>query len=139
MGMFDILDMDTPYIKMAKDLQEQEGTNYDAVDNKYDAMRHIAAAIEMYGEYPDFLVDIPMYANEIFTGDSLESRLNDVHNNQIGEAIANDFTKEEIEEMSREEIFGIARKYVEDSLDPDFSTAIPSDLMPQFIYGATRK
>lgn len=139
MGMFDFLNMPRPYIDMAKALQKEEGTNYDAVDNKYDAMRHIAAAIEMYGEYPDLLMDIPLYANEVFSGDTLEARMNDVHNNNIGKAIASDFTKEEIEMMTPEDIFGIAQKYVEDSLDPDFSTAIDPDLMPQFIYGATKK
>jgi hypothetical protein len=138
-SLFGFLGMPKQYSALAKDLQEEEGTNYDTVDNKYDAMRHIASTIEMYGEYPDFFMDVPLYLNEVFTVDGLEPRLNDIHNNEIGKAIASDFTEEEIEMMSPEEIFGIAQKYVEDSIDPVFSTAIDPDLMPRFIYGDTKK
>ena len=125
----------------ARDLRKQEDTNYDEVDNKYDAIRHIGGSLALYSQYPDTASDIILNAKEyIFSAGDERGREMDLHNNAIGKKLYEMMDEEQRNNLTTEQALEIARSYVEElEMSDSENTDLPEDMKPKIIYGKTKE
>lgn len=150
--------MDSPWkikekaTKIARKFRKEDDTNYDEAENRYDAMRHIGGSMMLYQQYPDLLAEVMLGLNEKFDavmdqayGKDIDTEATgrDHHNNAIAAKLVSQFSKEEFEKMTDEEIMQFAREYV-DSFRTDEEVdyadfGIDEDLIPQYVFGDTKE
>jgi len=121
--------------KFAKELRKAEDTNYDEVDNKYDAIRHIGGSLALYSQYPDTASDIILNAKEyIFGGGDERAVEMDLHNNRVGKKLYEMMDKEQRKNLTTEQALEIARSYVEEFEMADEDSNLPDDMKPVYYY-----
>ena len=125
----------------ARDLRKQEDTNYDEVDNKYDAIRHIGGSLALYSQYPDVASDIILNAKEyVFSAGDERGREMDLHNNEIGKRLYEMMDEEQRNNLTTEQALEIARSYVEEiEMSNSEKSDLPDDMKPKIIYGKTKE
>lgn len=121
--------------EFAKELRKSEDTNYDEVDNKYDAIRHIGGSLALYSQYPDLASDIILNAKEyIFGGGDERAVEMDLHNNEVGKKLYEMMDEEQRKNLTTEQALEIARSYVEEFEMADEDSDLPDDMKPVYYY-----
>jgi hypothetical protein len=120
----------------ARKLRIAEDTNYDEIDNKYDAIRHIGGALALYSQYPDFLADRILNAKE-WMKDTERGHEMDYHNNAIAKELYNMLDAETAGSLSTEQALEIAKSYIEEweLADKENRTIdLPDSMRPLYYY-----
>lgn len=97
----------------ARNLRIAEDTNYDEIDNKYDAIRHIGGALALYSQYPDLLAEGILDLKEL-RPDTERGHEMDYHNNAIAKELYLMMDEDQIKNLTTDQAMEIAKSYIEE-------------------------
>ena len=138
LGPFSIKSKAENYVK---ELRKNENTNYDEVDNKYDAIRHIGASLALYAQYPDIAADVILKTKEyLFGAGDPRGQSMDLHNNNIGKILYEGLSEDQANALTTEEALDIAKNYYEnlENFSEEKVLSTPKEMLPITYYGVTK-
>jgi len=97
----------------ARNLRKAEDTNYDEIDNKYDAIRHIGGALALYSQYPDMLAEGILDLKEL-RPDTERGHEMDYHNNAIAKELYLMMDEDQVKNLTTAQAMEIAKSYIEE-------------------------